>query len=72
VKDLALAVAGVHMALSDMHTDIIMVMVTAGADREVLSDEVSVFSASAQAVVGIFPMNSSPCALKLLKSPAFS
>src|SRR5438067_12990584 len=71
VKDVDLAVAGVHVALSVRATDII-VMVTAGADHEVLSDAVSVFSASVQAVVGVFPMNSSPCALRLLKSRAFS
>ena len=72
VKVLAVAVTGVHMVLSVMNTDIIIVMVTAGVDHEVHSDEVSVFSASAQAAIGAFPMNSSPCALRLLKSPAFS
>src|SRR5437764_14269791 len=66
VKDVDLAVAGVHVVLSVRATDII-IMVTAGADQEV-----SVFSASVQAVVGVFPMNSSPCALRLLKSRAVS
>jgi hypothetical protein len=71
VKDLALAVAGVHTALSVTGMDI-TITVTAGADRAVLSDRVSVFSALAQVVVGAFPKNFSPCALRLLKSPAFS
>ena len=71
VKDLVHAVTGVHMALSVMDTDII-VMVTAGANHAVLLDAVSVFSASARAVVGASPMNSSPCALRPRKSPAFS
>ncbi len=70
VKDLVHAVTGVHMAPSVMDTDIIMV--TAGADHAVLLDAVSVFSASARAMVGASPMNSSPCALRLRKSPAFS
>src|SRR6266487_6442814 len=51
VKDLVHAVTGVHMAPSVMDTDII-VMVTAGANHAVLLDAVSVFSASARAVVG--------------------
>src|SRR6266487_6712737 len=70
VKDLVHALAGAHMALSVMDTDIIMV--TAGADQAVLLDAVSVFSASARAGVGASPMNSSPCALRPRKSPAFS
>src|SRR6266567_8576881 len=70
VKDLVHAVTGVHMAPSVMDTDIIMV--TAGADHAVLLDAVSVFSASARAMVGASPMNSSPCALRPRKSPAFS
>src|SRR6266496_2922360 len=72
VKDLVHAVTGAHMAPSVMDTDIIIVMVMAGADRAVPLDAVSAFSASARAVVGASPMNSSPCALRLRKSPAFS
>jgi len=55
-----------------MDTDIIIVMVTAGENHTVLLDAVSVFSASARAVVGASQMNSSPCVLRLRKSPAFS
>src|SRR6266567_8470105 len=72
VKDLVSAVTGVRMAPSVMDTDIIIVMITAGADHAVLLDAVSVFSASARAVVGASPMNSSPCALRPRKLPAFS
>src|SRR6266702_4325184 len=57
VKDLVHAVTGVHMALSVMDTDII-VMVMAGADHAVLSDAVSVFSVLA--MFGASPLNSSP------------
>src|SRR5947207_1079799 len=70
VKGLVHAVAGVHMAPSVMDRDIIMV--TAGADHAVLLGAVSVFSASARAGVGASPMNSSPCALRPRKLPAFS
>src|SRR6266699_6479645 len=72
VKDLVDAVTGVHMAPSVMDTDIIILMVTVGANHAVLLDAVSVFSASARAVVGASPMNSSACALRPRKSPAFS
>src|SRR6266700_6276794 len=61
VKDLVHAVTGVHMAPSVMDTDIIIVMVMAGADGAVPLDAVAAFWASARAVVGASPMNSSPC-----------
>src|SRR6266700_1760137 len=70
VKDLVHAVTGVHMAPSVMDTDIIIVMVTAGENHAVPLDAVSVFSASARAMVGASPMNSSPCVLRPRKAPA--
>jgi hypothetical protein len=65
VKDLALK------AISVMDMGII-IMVTAGADQAVLSDVVSAFLASVRAVVGVSPMNSSLCVLRLRKLLAFS
>src|SRR6266699_5841979 len=44
VKDLVRAVTGVHMALSVMDMDIIIVMNTVGADHAVVLDAVSVSS----------------------------
>ena len=68
VKNVALAVVGVHMAPSVMDTNII-IMVTAGAVHAVPSDAVS---ALAGAAVGVSLKNSSPYALRPRKSPAFS
>src|SRR5207245_7856241 len=56
VKDLVHEVTGVHMAPSVMDTDII-VMFTVGENHAVLLAAVSVYSASARAVVGASRMN---------------